>query len=274
MTAPVIPEKPTDPPDPNPNPSPSPAPSPTDPSGAPDPFAGMSQEQKDRMLSFYMGAAGQQEKKIIELTTRLERVEAPKPPVPDPAAQTKGFYDKPIESVTEIVRREINEAIAPLKGFVSAYTTNDELSKMKNELRINPNIAKVLDVGEAYVDRLISEATSKGAPLTREMVMGAVASVKGGIDLGWIQSNGGTAPAPPAPPAGGGNPPPPNAPPHLRPSAPPAPAAGAPKKLRDLNEEERRLARENKLSDEEYLLALDMPAGAVTNLDAWGGKKK
>ncbi len=274
MAAPIAPVKPTDPPE-NP-PAPSPAPSPTDPpaapagnggGGAPDPFAGMSQDHKDRMLSFYMRAGGEQEKRIRELTERVERVEAPKPPTPDSAAQTKGFYDRPVESVTEIVKREINEAIAPLKGFVQAYSTNDELSKIKNELRGNPSIARVLDVGESYVDNLVSGATSKGAPLTREMVMGAISSVKGGIDLGWIQPSG--VPAAPAPAAGGGNPVPPNTPPHLRPSAPPAPAPGAPPKLRDLSEEERRLARENKMSDAEYLKALDMPAGSVTNPEAW-----
>ncbi len=59
-------------------------------------------------------------------------------------------------------------------------------------------------------------------------------------------------------------------PPHLRPSAPPAPGPGdQPPKLRDLSEQEERLRRENNMTREEFLAALDMAASDVVKPDAW-----
>jgi len=271
MTTPLAPPKPPDPaPNPNPNPNPPPSPISGAPAPAPDPLANLKPEDRDRLLTFYMGAARAQESRLNQLAGELEtlKTKPAAPATPDMGALNKGFYEKPFETTQEIVRREISEAIAPLKEFASAFSANSELDRIKNEFRGDPRIAQVFALGEVHIDELVNRAVRGGAKLTRELVMGAVANVKGGLDMGWIQVGAG-APIPAALPAPGGGPSP-LSPPHLRPSAPPAPGPGDTKpKLRDLTEEESRLARENKMTQEEYLRALNMSAGAVTDPNAW-----
>ena len=53
-------------------------------------------------------------------------------------------------------------------------------------------------------------------------------------------------------------------PPHLRPSAPAAPTKPEQKIQRELTENERRIARERKQSDAEYLALLDAPPDIMT----------
>lgn len=277
MSAPVIPvpaAPPAPPAPPSPNPPPAPSPisgAPPAPPPAPSPYAGLSDADKDRMLTFYIGAARAQEGRINELVGRVDALSAPKDPTPaspDSKALNQAFYEKPFETVRDVVRREVSEAIAPLKEFTSSFAAGNELDRLKMELKADPRLAAVFQIGEAHIDQLVRNALNGGAKLTRELIMGAVSSVKGGIDLGWISAGPLAPPGAPAP--AGGPAPEPIIPPHLRPSAPPAPGPGDVKpKLRDLTEEEARLARENKLTPEEYLRALDMPAGQVANPEAW-----
>ena len=278
MTTPAAPVAPAPAPAPTPTPAPSPSPTasptsapPAAPAPAASPFAGLSDAEKDRLLTFYMGATRAQEARITELAGKVEtlvtRPAAPTAPVPDAAELNKGFYEKPYETTREIVRREIKEAIEPLTGFVHAFSSNSELEVIKKEFKADPRLAQVFELGEPSIDHLVNQAVSKGVKLSRELVMGAIANVKGGIELGWIGT--GSAPAAPSAPSAP-RPGEPIIPPHLRPSAPPAPGPLDTKpKLRDLTEEEKRLARENKMSDEQYLRALDMPASAVTDPKAW-----
>lgn len=272
MTAPAVPAKPEATPAPAPSPSPAPAPSPTSPPApapAPSPFAGLSDAEKDKMLTFYMGAAKAQEGRLNELATQVADLRKPAEPVkPNIVQENKDFYDNPVTTL----RREIDAAIAPLRDFVSKVGTQTEYDKIKMELRTDPRLKEIFDRGEVHIDGLINKANAGGKTVTKDQVLAAVASVKGAMELGWL--DGGPAPTPApvpaAPPAPAGGP---VIPPHLRPSSPPAPAPGAPAKGRDLTEEERRLARESKMSDEEYLLALNMPADQVVNPKAWEVKK-
>src|SRR6266496_2820584 len=185
MTAPAAPPKPTDPPASSSTPSPNPPASPTSggggapsapvaPAPAASPFAGLSDAEKDRLLTFYMGAARAQETRINELANRMDSLSTPREPAPiapDASALNKGFYEKPFETVQEIVRREVKEAVAPLTGFVSTFSANSELERIKGELRNDPRLKQVFDLGESHIDDLVARALKGGVKLSRELVM-------------------------------------------------------------------------------------------------------
>jgi len=275
MTAPVKVDPAAAPPAPPAPPTPSPAATPTSPPAPQSPFAKLSADEKDRLLSVYSGTIQNQKEQLEELGARVKKVETRQdaPPPVDSKVANADFYNRPMEMVTEIVRKEVAAAIEPLTTFVRTAGARDEYSTIKDELRNDPRVKAVFDGAERHIDEFIRKQAAGGTKITRDLVIAAVAGVKGAQELGWIEGGGNGAPAPAPTPAP--TPPTPSptsmfTPPHLRPSAPPAPGPNdAAPKLRDLDEREERLRRENGMTKEEFLAALDMAAGDVVRADAW-----
>src|SRR6266516_6942324 len=246
MTAPVIPlPKPAEPATPSPAASPPATPtSPPAPAAPASPFAKLSDAEKERLLSVYSGTIRDQNAQLQELGERVKKVEGKQnaPPAVDPKAANAAFYDRPMEMVTDIVRREVTAAIEPLANFVRTAGARDEYTTIKDELKHDPKVKQVFDTAERHIDDFIRKQAASGAKVTRDLVIAAVAGVRGAQELGWIESGNG-APAPVAPAAPSPAPGPSMiTPPHLRPSAPPAPGPNDPQpRLRDLNEQEERL---------------------------------
>src|SRR6266516_997893 len=256
MTAPVIPlPKPAEPATPSPAASPPATPtSPPAPAAPASPFAKLSDAEKERLLSVYSGTIRDQNAQLQELGERVKKVEGKQnaPPAVDPKAANAAFYDRPMEMVTDIVRREVTAAIEPLANFVRSAGARDEYTTIKDELKNDPKVKQVFDTAERHIDDFIRKQAASGAKVTRDLVIAAVAGVRGAQELGWIESGNG-APAPVAPAA---------------PSPAPGPNDPQPR-LRDLNEQEERLRRENNMTKEEFLAALDMAANDVVRADAW-----
>src|SRR5882762_1974662 len=137
MTAPVKVDPAAAPPAPPAPPTPSPAATPTSPPAPQSPFAKLSADEKDRLLSVYSGTIQNQKEQLEELGARVKKVETRQdaPPPVDSKVANADFYNRPMEMVTEIVRKEVAAAIEPLTTFVRTAGARDEYSTIKDELR-------------------------------------------------------------------------------------------------------------------------------------------
>jgi len=208
-------------------------------------------------------------KRTDDLSKALE--EAKKPPEPSQADKTKEFYDNP----SKVIEEALKKTVQPLIEFRDEFKAQSAYEKLKTEFKQNAIYKSFLEQPgvEAAVDQLM--ASNKPTP---EAMRAVILGVKGGIDLGVIDLGHG-APSgqpnndpnkPPNQPSNKTEPPkvPDNLPPHLRPSAPPNPAddraRGDDKNAKykalaeNANENQRRLARENGLSLEEYFQMNDV----------------
>lgn len=247
-------------PPPNPNPNPS------------DGATNDQPENEVTRLSRYTGileeTLREQNRTISRLNEQVSsRPAAPEPaPAPvDPATARQEFYNDPMTATRKIVGDALKETVAPLLDFVKEMKGQGLVGQLKSQLKADARFAPFWD--EA-VERGVDDAVSKLQPgqINEVTMQGIVVQVIGLKTMGLLP---GSQPAP-APRNPNPNPDPNPAPrmtttpAHMRPSAPPAPSAGNGKKqLRALTENEKRLARENKMTDEEYLFWLDVPPSEV-----------
>jgi hypothetical protein len=246
----------------------------------------MSDAEKDRLLSVYAGTIRDQDARLRDLEKDRDEfrkiVSTPKPAevAADAAAKNKSFYERPYEATQELVRAEVQAAVAPLVDLVRGNANRSDYDRIKDSFRVDPRFKPVFDAGlEPHIDRMIQNHAAAGQPVTKEIVLVAISGVKGAADLGLLGDFGGNS----GQPSMAGVPPAPNSspsgptmvtPPHLRPSAPPAPGGSGDDKpkLRDLTENEERLRRENRMTKEEFLAGMDMAAMDVVKQDKWPGE--
>lgn len=190
---------------------------------------------------------------IIEAQTRP----APTPP-PDPEKQKAEFFNNPHNTVQEIVRKELKEAIAPLQDFVSNLSSETAYNKIKQQVR-----AEFGNVWDNAVENAVDQVMLSGkVAVTVDNVRATTVQAIGLKSLGRLP--GSNVQQPPAPQNNQDN----NnmiTPPHLRPSNPPSPQNNNNKPKRALTENERRIARENRMTDEEYLSWLEVPDTEVVS---------
>jgi hypothetical protein len=215
-------------------------------------ISGQPSARESLLLEEIRRIGGRQEKLEQQLA------ESKKPPEPSVADKTKEFYDNP----TKVIEEALKKTVQPLIEFRDEFKAQSAYEKLKVEFKSDPTYSAFL--ATPGVESAVDQLMSKNAP-TPESMRAVILGVKGGIDLGIIKlpttpaASGQPANQPPAP-AGGAPKVPDNLPPHLRPSAPPGPAdeKGDSKTSKykamaeNANENQRRLARENGLSLEEY----------------------
>ena len=255
------------------------APAPAAPAQPASPFAQLSAADKDRLLSVYAGTIRDQNQRLEKLETDSAEAKkvAAQPTPTENAAKNKQFYERPYEATQELVRTEIQAAVAPIIDLVRSSTRQTDYDRIKTELKADPRFRDALTNTEGYVDQLIQQQVARGQPVTREVVVTAISGVHGAASLGLLDL--GVAPKPSeVAPTTNTQPASPTltTPPHLRPSAPPAPGGGdnGQPKLRDLNEQEERLRRENHMTKEEFLAGMEMAANDVVKMDKWPAKEQ
>jgi hypothetical protein len=182
-----------------------------------------------------------------------------KPPTPE---EEKEFFDKPKSIVRDLIRQEIREAVRPFNESAAAQQRAGLIAEVKRQMRLKPAQFPYIDQVESLFDQILSNV---------QVIDANVAVQAYNTALGYHISQGGRleAKAPDAPPAPSnrGTPPVNNNPPHIRPSAPPVPPSGNKQKLRQLTENERKIARFNGQSDEEYLIwSGDMDPKDIVNV--------
>lgn len=235
----------------------------TDPQQAPP-----TDEKKESDHARYVGLLEanlrEQNRQILELQARREQATVAAPTL-TPEEDRQRFYDEP----RKIIQEELQKTIAPLTEFVRQFQGQSQLDQLKNRFKNDPRFSSMWDSNiESAVDEIMSKAEVNEAN-----VQAAIVHAIGLRAIGQIPgASASTAPAP------NGNPVPSTrsnvaTPPHVRPSAPLSASTAEKKKLRSLTENERRLARENSMSDEEYLKWLEVPVDQVITTDIGRPKK-
>jgi len=192
------------------------------------------------------------------LTADFEKKQEPElEPLPDWSRDD--FFEDPITIMSQVVRREMANTVAPI---------NREIENMRTQAGVNvaweSAKAKFTDF-ERYRPAIESMIASQGMTPGQVTAQTLEALYYGAVGYYATQgvSPGEEAIAPkmeePTPPA---------APPQHRPSRAPLPEPASDKKtVRDLTEEERQIARQWKMTPEEYLAEQDKDIGDVVGGD-------
>lgn len=172
-----------------------------------------------------------------------------KPVAPPTPEQEKEFFDKPVSTTRDLIREEIQKAIAPLNQFTAQTQRAQFIEQCKTQMRANPSQFPYIDQVERLLDQILSQTPNLD-------VNSVVAAYN--LAVGTYISQGGSLTAPngnnpPTPPANRGTPPV-NNPPHVRPTPPVPPPSPSSRKIRPLTENEKKIARFNRFTDEEYLV--------------------
>lgn len=195
------------------------------------------------VLSAYQQQLLQQSRDNARLQRELEEARRPVQQAPT-AEQEKEFFDKPRSSVAEIVRHEMKQQTEPLNQFVAQMQRQQLIENLKGQMRSNPSQFPYIGQLEGMFDQIMTQAGVIDANT-------AIAAYN--TALGYYISNGGqlNTQTPTQQQPNRTNVP---TPPPFKPTAPPPSPTSSNRKVRQLNENEKKIARFNGFSDEEYLV--------------------
>lgn len=194
-----------------------------------------------------------------ELDQRLSKVETP--PGPSEDQMNQEFWKNPTGVMNKLIKDELARTVGPLNERIQAQSQMSEYDRAKQQLKLKYN--DIWDKIEGSVDDFVRTASAQGVEVNDQLMEVAALTASGLYYRGQIP---GVAPTPHVaePKKEEERPASVFTPPHLRPSAPPIPGAEPPKQeLRDLTENEKRLARERGMTHEQYLQWLDVPPEGV-----------
>lgn len=201
--------------------------------------------------------------------------------------KNKRFWDNP----TAVLQEALDETVKPLREFVTEVKSGTAYDKLRARYAQDPRFKSLFD--NAKVAGMIDELMSKNSP-TDGAMKAVIFGVRGAIELGEIpgitletketdeqkkareskeederkRASRGKEDM--------------TIPPHLRPSSAPGPTrekedarVAKYKEMADnADENQRRLARENRMTLEQYFESLDVPALSVVSSDVMGARKK
>jgi len=231
--------------------TPSPSPSGvTDPSPSgvivtsPDPNAAARQQEA------ILAKLRDQDELIRQQNARIEELSRkPELPVAD---QNKEFWADPMT----VLRRELKETVKPLIEFRDEFKATSQYDRLKADAKSDPRFSAFL--AQPGVENQIDQLMSKNPNPTAEALSGTIMGLRGAVEFGLVP---GLTLKKEEPSKDPNNPPRVDTnvlPPHMRPSSAPSSRGDGDKpKLRDLSENERRLAREQRLSDAAYIELTD-----------------
>jgi hypothetical protein len=237
------------------------------PSTPPTPIPAGSPTDRDRYIGLLEETLRENNRIIQELQTRSTQPAAPVAPAPTAEDLKQQFYNDPVTTTRNIVEEALDRTIRPLNEFVRGLKIEGSpYDRTLSKFRADPRFAAAVD--DPQVMSVVEQIMSK-TELNDMNMQSAIVHAIGLKAMGMIPAS--AAPAAPSAPAPTPAPTPTPStvlPPHMRPSAPPAPtsgSSGAPK-TRQLTENERRLMREQGFKSEaEYLAWLELPAGDVAS---------
>lgn len=199
---------------------------------------------------------------MAQLDQRIAALTNPAPRNSAPSTQTDEeinaeYYAAPGAFVAKRIDQALERTVKPLNDFVQSFRSNEQVDNLISQVKQNPKLAAQWDSSvEDAVRRQLSSVPA--ANLNLGLAQQAAVNAIGLKVLGAIGT-----PAPSNPPAPSSQEPPVSIPPNVRPSNPPAPNSRPAKKAVELNENERRMARENGQSPEEFVFWRDIPADKV-----------
>lgn len=233
------------------------------------PGAGVSAEELERLRS--LNAAQEAtlrdyHRQNTELVQRLrsidDRVKRVETPEPSEAEMNQEFWKNPTGVMNRLIKDELNRTVGPLNERLSRESAMSEYDRAK--LKLKEQYSDIWDQISPSIDAFINQATSQGVELNEQLMNVAALTASGMLYRGQIPGVSPVKKEEPNPTKEEGKPATVFTPPHLRPSAPMIPGAEPEKKEhRQLSENERRIARERRLTDEQYLAWLDVPPEEV-----------
>ena len=216
------------------------------------------QQQVDpSILNAYSAQLLEQARENRRLREQLE-AQRVTPPAPPTADEERAFFDKPRAATEEIVRRELQTQVAPINAFVQNMQRGQLIAQLKQQMRQLPQQFPYV----AQVEQLLDQLLANSPTIDPNVVAAAYNQA-----VGYYVSQGGTLTREnPAPVNNQPNNQVPSAPlpAHVR-SSPPAPPRvneTGKKQLRQLNENEKKIARSRKMTDAEYLFWTEEVSGA------------
>ena len=212
----------------------------------------------------------EQNRQIQTLNSQFEQRNAI-PPTPQPTTDElkQRFYNDPHGATRDIIREELKQAIQPLQDFTQNFRSETQTERLLTRFKADPRFAPMWD---SNIEETVTALLRNVAPasINEQTIQAAIVNAIGLKAVGMLPGgnrqpvNNNSAPTP-----NGGNgeqrtenravPPA-----HMRPSAPPSPSTPVGgQRVRQLTEGEKRLARENRMTDQEYLYWLDRPSDGV-----------
>lgn len=233
----------------------------TDPAKPPDTNIQVDTEAKAREArdNAILAKLREQDETIKAQNAKIEELsKKPEVPIGD---QNKEFWNNPVGALDKALK----DTVAPLIEFRNEFKATEAYNRIKNEAK---NDARFKDfLAQPGVESQMDQLMAKNPTPTHESFGATLMGLRGAMELGVVPK-----PVVPNKVEDKGNDTNKDKidmatlPPHLRPSAPPARSgANDAPKLRELNENERRLARERHLSDADYIELTDnvKPLGVV-----------
>src|SRR5215203_2785 len=213
----------------------------------------------------------EQNRQIQNLNSQMEQRQTQVAQAPQPTTDElkQRFYNDPHGATRDIIREELKQAIQPLQDFTQNFRSETQTERLLTRFKADPRFAPMWD---SNIEETVTALLRNVAPasINEQTIQAAIVNAIGLKAVGMLPGgnrqpvNNNSAPTP-----NGGNgeqrtenravPPA-----HMRPSAPPSPSTPAGgQRVRQLTEGEKRLARENRMTDQEYLYWLDRPSDGV-----------
>lgn len=174
----------------------------------------------------------------------------------------KAYFEKPISTIKGLISEQLAAQVKPLNDFVNLQRRAQIIGTFKQQMAARPaQFPYIVQVEQIFDQIMMNEPTIDESSVVRAY----------NAALGYFISNGGNLNATPqTPPPETPNRTPTNVPtnpPHYKPAAPaPIDKGGNSKpKLRELTENEKKIARFNGMSDEEYIRLSELPPSKVAS---------
>ncbi len=218
----------------------------------------------------------EQNQRMQELQNQLVNVKTTPAPVPEPTKeeQNKRFYEDPAGFMGDFaskLQKQLEDTVAPMQEQYAAFKRDSVVDGFINQAKVDPRISRNWNPQlEVYVRQQI--ALMPPAQVNEQSFINVAVMGVGLQSMGQI----------PSPNAALNNNPPPTPTPtnlprnsevipaHLRPTnTPPTPLSqnGNTRQYRDLTENEARVAREMRMSREDYLDMIDIRKDQVTTTE-------
>ena len=177
--------------------------------------------------------------------------ETPRQEQVDPEKEKAEYYENPGLYTDSKIDKRLKETIAPINQFIAELRGREVVDKLIDEVK---NLVQFKGQWDSNVESAVRQqlATVNPAQINRTLVSHAAINAIGLKAMGAI---GSSTPTPTPNPTSVPN----NAPPNVRPSNPPAPRPQGSSAEPELNENERRMARENGQTPKEFVFWRDLP---------------
>lgn len=230
---------------------------------------------EQRLIAAQEAALRDQHRQITELTQRVrgidERTRPVEPTPPSEADLNQDFWKNPAGVVSQLIKQEIKQTVAPLNEQLSRMSQTTQMSEVdRTKARVKEEYKDIWDKIEPAIDEFLESHKRSGNDVTPQLLEVAALTATGAYHRGKLQLHGVPVTPEPTPTARTENPPRENrsmgdAPAHLRPSAPNAPTHDQKQaaEVRQLTENEARLARERGMTPEQYINWLQTPPEQV-----------